>query len=186
MSSGIPKGFRRAPPFGLRSWGSGRKNSCLRRSIPILIRLRGEVMPTYRLGEKRISYWTERRKPQKKGSRSSLFTGQEEGSCPGVFRKAFLKRISIRFSSIFPVTESQEVKGEEEIGRYADHVYGFLIASIFGNSSWLAIPWAGPLSRPWPRPIRRSCRGFVLVGTGARLKVMPAVLDGIKRTLRRR
>ena len=70
--------------------------------------------------------------------------------------------------------------GEEDIAKYADHVYAFLTAldlqSVFlvGHSMGGAIVQTLALTHP------DVIRGIVLAGTGARLKVLPAVLNGIK------
>jgi len=71
-------------------------------------------------------------------------------------------------------------EGEEEIGRYAEHVRTFLktlgLQKVFliGHSMGGAIVQTLALTHP------EMIKGIVLVGTGARLKVLPMILDGIK------
>ena len=73
-----------------------------------------------------------------------------------------------------------EGEGEQEIGRYAEHVYAFLMAMglekvfLVGHSMGGAIAQTLGLIHP------ERVKGIVLVGTGARLKVLPLILDGIK------
>ncbi len=73
-----------------------------------------------------------------------------------------------------------EGEGEEEIGRYAEHVLAFLKAMdlqkvfLVGHSMGGAIVQTLALTHP------EVIKGIVLVGTGARLKVLPLILDGIK------
>ena len=73
-----------------------------------------------------------------------------------------------------------EGEGEQEIGRYAEHVYVFLKALglekvfLVGHSMGGAIVQTLVLSHP------ERVKGIVLVGTGAKLKVVPLILDGIK------
>ncbi len=71
-------------------------------------------------------------------------------------------------------------EGEEEIGRYAEHVRTFLktlgLQKVFlvGHSMGGTIVQTLALTHP------EMIKGIVLVGTGARLKVLPMILDGIK------
>jgi pimeloyl-ACP methyl ester carboxylesterase len=71
-------------------------------------------------------------------------------------------------------------RGEDEIGRYADHIHSFLktlgLRKVFlvGHSMGGAIVQTLALTHP------EVIHGIVLVGTGARLKVVPEILNGIK------
>ncbi|KIX14620.1 alpha/beta fold hydrolase [Dethiosulfatarculus sandiegensis] len=69
--------------------------------------------------------------------------------------------------------------GKEHIKDYADWVIQFLEAGpvkpfLMGHSMGGAITMTVALSRP------DLIRGIILMGTGARLKVLPAILSGIK------
>jgi len=96
------------------------------------------------------------------------------------YQKAFFEK---GFSSIMielPGHGESRGEGEEEIERYAGHVYSFLKAlglekiSLVGHSMGGAIVQAMALSHP------EMIKGIVLVGTGARLKVSPMILNGIR------
>ena len=73
-----------------------------------------------------------------------------------------------------------EGEGEQEIVRYAEHVHAFLkvlgLKKVFlvGHSMGGAIVQTLALTHPG------VTKGIVLVGAGARLKVLPLILDGIK------
>ncbi|OGP92004.1 MAG: hypothetical protein A2157_08005 [Deltaproteobacteria bacterium RBG_16_47_11] len=102
--------------------------------------------------------------------------GQYTWSCQkGYFKKHF-NPIIIEL----PGHGESEGEGEREIGKYAEHVYGFLkilhLSKVFlvGHSMGGAIVQMMALRHP------ELIKGIVLVGTGARLKVFPMVLNGIK------
>jgi len=71
-------------------------------------------------------------------------------------------------------------EGEEEIGRYAEHVHalmkamGLLKVSLIGHSMGGAIVQTLALTHP------EVIKKLVLVGTGARLRVFPMILSGVK------
>ncbi|MCJ7784663.1 MAG: alpha/beta fold hydrolase, partial [Desulfobacterales bacterium] len=75
-------------------------------------------------------------------------------------------------------------EGEEEIVTYAEQIYAFLqavgVRKIFlvGHSMGGAIVQTLALTHP------EVIKGIVLVGTGARLKVLPMILNGIKNNFR--
>ncbi len=75
-------------------------------------------------------------------------------------------------------------EGEKEIARYAEEVYAFLRALgerkvfLVGHSMGGAIVQTLALTHP------EMIKGVVLVGTGARLKVLPLILNGIMENFR--
>jgi pimeloyl-ACP methyl ester carboxylesterase len=96
------------------------------------------------------------------------------------YQKGFFER---EFSPIIielPGHGESGGEGEQEIGRYAEHVHAFLKAmklsevTLVGHSMGGAIVQTLALTHP------EVIRKIVLVGTGARLKVVPMILDGIK------
>ena len=98
---------------------------------------------------------------------------QEEDSIPGVIRKAFFEK---QFNPIIielPGHGESGGEGEQEIGRYAEHVHAFLkalgLSKVFlvGHSMGGAIVQTLALTHP------EVIKGIVLVGTGARLRVLP-------------
>ena len=137
-------------------------------------------MPIVRTDGKQISYWTGRRGILR-GRETILFVhGAGGGQYTWSFQKGFFEKEFNPVIVELPGHGESEGKGEQEIVRYADHVYGFLKAlsleKIFlvGHSMGGAIVQTLALTHP------EMMKGIVLVGTGARLKVLPLILDGIR------
>ena len=137
-------------------------------------------MPIVSIGRKRISYWIGKG-GLSEGRESVLFIhGAGGGQYTWSYQKAFFEK---RFNPIIielPGHGASEGEGEEEIRRYAEHVYSFLkvlaLSDVFlvGHSMGGAITQTVALTHP------EMVKGIVLVGTGARLKVLPLILNGIK------
>jgi pimeloyl-ACP methyl ester carboxylesterase len=96
------------------------------------------------------------------------------------YQKGFFEK---RFNPIIielPGHGKSEGEGEQAIGKYAEHVHDFLKAmgllkvSLIGHSMGGAIVQILALTHP------EVIHKIVLVGTGARLRVLPAILNGIK------
>lgn len=137
-------------------------------------------MPIVRIDGKQISYWI---------GRNGLLEGREvilfiHGAGGGQFtwslQKGFFEK---QFNPIIielPGHGESGGEGEEEIGKYAEHVHAFLKAlnlpKIFlvGHSMGGAIVQTLALTHP------EVIKGIVLVGTGAKLRVFPMILEGIK------
>jgi pimeloyl-ACP methyl ester carboxylesterase len=138
-------------------------------------------MPTYRVGEKGISYWTDEKDSSEERETILFIHGAGGGQLSWVFQKGFFEKEFHPVIIELPGHGESGGEGEEEIGRYAEHVYGFLKALnlrqllLVGHSMGGAIVQALAVTHP------EIVRGIVLVGTGARLKVLPAVLDGINK-----
>jgi len=137
-------------------------------------------MPIVRTEGKEISYWSGR-KGLLGGRETVLFVhGAGGGQYTWSYQKGYFEK---QFNPIvieLPGHGESGGEGEEEIGKYAEHVYAFLKAlnlqKIFlvGHSMGGAIVQTLALTHP------EVTKGIVLVGTGARLKVLPLILDGIK------
>jgi len=137
-------------------------------------------MPLIRVNTKQISYWIGKG-GLSEGRESVLFIhGAGGGQYTWSYQKAFFEK---RFNPIIielPGHGASEGEGEKEIGRYAEHVYSFLktlaLPKVFlvGHSMGGAITQTVALTHP------EVIKGIVLVGTGARLKVLPLILNGIK------
>jgi pimeloyl-ACP methyl ester carboxylesterase len=137
-------------------------------------------MPIVRIDGKQISYWAGRR-DLLKGRGTILFVhGAGGGQYTWSFQKGFFEKEFNPIIIELPGHGESEGKGEQEIGRYAEHVYAFLKALglekvfLVGHSMGGAIVQTLALSHP------ELMKGIVLVGTGARLKVLPLILDGIR------
>jgi len=73
-----------------------------------------------------------------------------------------------------------EGEGENEIGKYAEHVYGFLKALNLSKAFLVGHSMGGAIVQTMALRYPEMIKGIVLVGTGARLKVLPMILNGIK------
>jgi len=137
-------------------------------------------MPIVSIGRKRISYWIGKG-GLSEGRESVLFIhGAGGGQYTWSYQKTFFEK---RFTPIIielPGHGASEGEGEEEIGRYAEHVYFFLkalgLSKVFlvGHSMGGAIVQTLALTHP------EVIKGISLVGTGAKLRVFPMILDGIR------
>ncbi len=97
------------------------------------------------------------------------------------YQKGFFEN---RFDPIIielPGHGASEGEGEQEVWKYSEHVHSFVktlgLQKVFavGHSMGGAIVQTLALTHP------EVMKGIVLVGTGARLKVLPLILDGVKR-----
>jgi pimeloyl-ACP methyl ester carboxylesterase len=137
-------------------------------------------MPTVSIGRRRISYWIGREGLSEKRDVILFIHGAGGGQYTWSYQKTFFEK---RFNPIvleLPGHGASEGEGEEEIVRYAGHVTSFLkalgLSRVFlvGHSMGGAITQTVALKHP------EVLKGIVLVGTGARLKVLPLILDGIR------
>ena len=137
-------------------------------------------MPIVRIDGNQISYWI---------GRNGLLEGREvilfiHGAGGGQFTWSFQKGFfENQFNPIIielPGHGESGGEGEEEIGRYAEHVHAFLKAMglqrvfLVGHSMGGAIVQTMALAHP------EVMKGIVLVGTGAKLRVFPMILEEIK------
>ncbi|MDI7261597.1 MAG: alpha/beta hydrolase [Thermodesulfobacteriota bacterium] len=137
-------------------------------------------MPIISAGGRQISYWMGR-KGLIEGREVILFIhgaggGQYTWSCQKSFFEKHFNPIIIEL----PGHGESGGQGEEEINRYGEHVHTFLktlnLPKVFlvGHSMGGAIVQTMALNHPG------VLRGIVLVGTGARLRVLPMILEGLK------
>jgi pimeloyl-ACP methyl ester carboxylesterase len=137
-------------------------------------------MPIVRIGGKQIHYWAGR-KSFIEGREFILFIhGAGGGEYTWSYQKSFFEKEFNPIIIELPGHGESDGEGEEEIVTYAEHVYAFLqaigVRNVFlvGHSMGGAIVQTLALTHP------EVIRGIVLVGTGARLKVLPMILNGIK------
>jgi len=96
------------------------------------------------------------------------------------FQKGFFEKYFNPIIIELPGHGESGGEGENEIGKYAEHVYGFLkalnLSKVFlvGHSMGGAIVQTMALTHP------EVIKGIVLVGTGAKLKVLPMILNEIR------
>ena len=137
-------------------------------------------MPIVDVHGKRINYWVGRTDPPAEKEVVVFIHGAGGGQYTWSHQKAFFERRFRPMIIELPGHGESGGEGEEEIGRYAGHVYSFLktlnLTKVFlvGHSMGGAITQRLALTHP------EVIKGIVLVGTGARLKVLPLILDGVK------
>jgi pimeloyl-ACP methyl ester carboxylesterase len=137
-------------------------------------------MSIVRIDGKQISYWTGR-KGILEGRETILFIhGAGGGQYTWSYQKGFFEKEFNPIVMELPGHGESEGEGENEIGKYAEHVYAFQKALglqrvfLVGHSMGGAIIQTLGLIHP------EVIKGMVLVGTGAKLKVLPMILDGVK------
>ena len=137
-------------------------------------------MPIVQIDGKQISYWTGR-KGLLEGRETVIFIhGAGGGQYTWSYQKGFFEK---QFNPIIielPGHGESEGKGEEEIGRYAEHVYAFLKALGLQKVFLVGHSMGGAIVQTLSLIHAEVVKGIVLVGTGARLKVLPLILEGIK------
>jgi len=137
-------------------------------------------MPIVNISRKQISYWIGRR-DLLEGREVVLFIhGAGGGEYTWNYQKGFFEK---QFNPIIielPGHGKSGGDGEQEIEKYAEHVHAFLKVmglskvTLVGHSMGGAIVQTLALTHP------EVINKIVLVGTGAKLKVFPMILDGIK------
>jgi pimeloyl-ACP methyl ester carboxylesterase len=137
-------------------------------------------MPFVHTDGTQINYWTGRRSLQE-GREVILFIhGAGGGEFTWSFQKGFFKKQFDPIIIELPGHGKSNGEGEQEIGRYAEHVHAFLKAkglskvSLVGHSMGGAIVQTLALTHP------ELIHKIVLVGTGARLRVYSGILNGIR------
>jgi pimeloyl-ACP methyl ester carboxylesterase len=137
-------------------------------------------MPIVRIDGKQISYWTGR-KGILEGRETILFIhGAGGGQYTWSYQKGFFEKGFNPIIIELPGHGESGGEGEEEVVAYAEQVYAFLQAVVakkiflVGHSMGGAIVQTLALTHP------EVIKGIILVGTGAKLKVLPMILDGVK------
>ena len=137
-------------------------------------------MPIVQIDGKQISYWIGR-KGLLEGRETILFIhGAGGGQYTWSYQKGFFEKEFNPVIIELPGHGESGGEGEQEIWKYAGHVLSFMKALglqkvfLVGHSMGGAIVQTLALSHP------EVIKGIVLVGTGARLKVLPMILEGIR------
>lgn len=137
-------------------------------------------MPTCRVGEKRISYWAGGKMASEKRASIVFIHGAGGSQLSWGFQKAFFEKDFNPVLIDLPGHGESGGEGEEDIGRYANHIHSFLACLGLEKPILVGHSMGGAIVQTFAITYPELIRGMVLVGTGARLKVLPAILDGIK------
>jgi pimeloyl-ACP methyl ester carboxylesterase len=137
-------------------------------------------MPIVPINGKQISYWTGR-KGILEGKETILFIhGAGGGQYTWGYQKGFFEKEFNPIVMELPGHGESEGGGEEEVVRYAEHVYAFLKALGLQKVFLVGHSMGGAIVQTLALTHSEVIKGIVLVGTGAKLKVFPMILDGIK------
>jgi pimeloyl-ACP methyl ester carboxylesterase len=137
-------------------------------------------MPIVPIDGKQINYWTGRKSLLEGREVVFFIHGAGGGQYTWSYQKSFFER---RFNPVIielPGHGESGGEGEEAIANYAEHVYSF--SKILGLSKIFIVghSMGGAITQTLALTHSEVIKGIVLVGTGARLKVLPMILDGIK------
>ena len=137
-------------------------------------------MSIVRVNGKQISYWTAR-KSLGEGKETVLFIhGAGGGQYTWSYQKGFFEKEFNPVIIELPGHGASGGEGEEEVGKYAEHVYAFLKALGLQKVFLVGHSMGGAIAQTLALTYAEMMKGMVLVGTGARLKVFPMILDEIK------
>jgi pimeloyl-ACP methyl ester carboxylesterase len=102
--------------------------------------------------------------------------GQYTWSCQKGFFEKHFNPIIIEL----PGHGESEGEGEREIGKYAELVHSFLKALHLSKVFLVGHSMGGAIVQTMALRYPEVIKGIVLVGTGARLKVLPMILNGLR------
>ncbi len=137
-------------------------------------------MPIVRINGKQICYWTARKGIVEKRETVLFIHGSGGGQHSWIYQKGFFERNFNPVIIELPGHGESGGEGEEEVGKYAQQVYAFLKALGLEKVFLVGHSMGGAITQTLALAHAEMMKGILLVGTGARLKVLPMILDGIK------
>ena len=141
-------------------------------------------MPTVRVNNRQISYW-EGKDAQQEGRETILFVhGAGGGQLTWSLQKAFFERHAHPIMIELPGHGESGGDGEDEIAHYAEHVHSFMNILNLPKSFLVGHSMGGAIVQTLALRYPMLVKGIVLVGTGARLRVLPAMLEGVQKNFK--
>jgi pimeloyl-ACP methyl ester carboxylesterase len=137
-------------------------------------------MPWVDVGGRQIHYWIGKGRPSEKRETLLFIHGAGGRQLTWIYQKGFFEK---RFNPIIielPGHGESGGEGEEEIGRYAEHVHLFAARLGLAKAFWVGHSMGGAIVQTLALTHPEFIKGIVLVGTGAKLRVLPMVLNGIR------
>lgn len=137
-------------------------------------------MPIVNVGTKQISYWIGKGRPAEPKETLIFIHGAGGGQLTWVYQKSLFEK---QFNPILidlPGHGESGGEGEEEIARYAEHVYSFAERLGLSKTVLIGHSMGGAIAQTLALKHPEFIKAIVLVGTGARLRVLPMVLEGLK------
>ncbi len=138
-------------------------------------------MPIVRIGEKQIGYWIGKGKLSDARETILFIHGAGGGQFVWSYQKAFFEKDFNPIILDLPGHGASGEEGESEIQSYAEHIYSFIRALNLPKSYLVGHSMGGAIAQMLALTHSDAIKGVVLVATGARLKVLPVILEGIKK-----
>lgn len=138
-------------------------------------------MPIVNVGKRRMNYWIGRDGILKERETLLFIHGAGGGQYTWNYQKAFFEKEFNNIIIELPGHGASGGEGEEEIRRYAEHVLAFLRIMGLRNVFLVGHSMGGAIVQNMALEFSNLLKGIILVGTGARLKVLPMILEGIKK-----
>ena len=136
-------------------------------------------MPITRVNGKQISYWIGN-KALLEGKEVLLFIhGAGGGQFTWSYQKSFFDKEFNPIIIELPGHGESGGEGEKEIGWYAEHVYAFVKTLGFKGVFLIGHSMGGAIVQTLALRHAEVLKGIILVGTGARLRVFPSILNRI-------
>ena len=137
-------------------------------------------MPIARINGKQISYWIGGKDLVQEKETVLFIHGAGGGQYTWSYQKGFFEKEFNPVIVELPGHGASGGEGEEEVGKYAEHVYAFLKVLGLEKIFLVGHSMGGAVTQTLALTYAEMMKGIVLVGTGARLKVLPMILDGIR------
>jgi pimeloyl-ACP methyl ester carboxylesterase len=137
-------------------------------------------MPIVQVNDKQISYWTGRSGFSKERETVVFVHGAGGGQFIWSSQKAFFERRYNTMIFDLPGHGESGRNGEEDVARYAEHVHLFLKSLGLKGVFLVGHSMGGAIIQLMALDFPEEIKGIILVGTGAKLKVLTAILNGIK------
>jgi len=137
-------------------------------------------MPFVDVNGKQIHYWVGKGRPSERRETILFIHGAGGGSFTWVCQKGFFEKSFTPIIIELPGHGESRGEGEENIGRYAEQVHLFAARLGLAKAFWVGHSMGGAIVQTLALAHPEFIQGIVLVGTGAKLRVLPMVLNGIR------
>ncbi len=138
-------------------------------------------MPIVNVGKKEMNYWIGKGGLLRDRETLLFIHGAGGGQYTWIYQKAFFESEFNNIIIELPGHGASGGNGEEDIGRYAEHVLSFLRILDLSKVFLVGHSMGGAIVQKMALEFSDFIKGIILVGTGARLKVLPMILEGIRK-----
>jgi len=137
-------------------------------------------MPIIQVNGRPIHYWAGRKGFIEKRDFVLFIHGAGGGQYTWSYQKGFFEKEFNPIIIELPGHGDSGGEGEVEIGKYAEYVYGFIKSLKLPRLFLVGHSMGGAITQTMALRYPELIKGIILVGTGARLRVLPMILEGIK------